>query len=363
MLGNLSLLNNSIFLSVRWIAVLCLSWLAAPVAAQTALRSQHFIFYSNASTVRQAELGLSRLEELRAVILAIHGPDWAPERPLRIWLPRNAADWMKIASDSTEEGVFLSSGRNEWIVLNPAATSYLEVLSHEYMHAVLHRTLPNLPTWFEEGICEYYSTVALRTRIGGTAAIVGRPPGERLKMLRGIDTITLNQLETGMTTTNAYALAWAAAYHLWPEYRPGQTLPKTIPAGPYPMRSIPIQWQPPVVDFSALTPIEISELEVEFLNQVPRSGLTVNAPAAKAESIFLEGLRLSDSGKSKESIPLLELACRLRPSNSSWWHALAFAAKEAADVELARQAAAKALATALNPQEKSAAEAIATSLR
>lgn len=361
MLGNLSLSDNSIFLYVRWIAVLfCFG--SAQLLAQSALRSPNFIFYSSSSNLRPAELGLQRLEQLRSAILALHGPDWAPDKTIRIWLPRTEADWFKIANQSSEQGVFLADQRQDWIIANPAAPNFLEVLSHEYIHAVLHRSLPNLPTWFEEGICEYYSTLTLRNKKNRTEVLLGRPPGRRLQSLRGIDTIRLKDFTQGKLTADAYALAWAAAYQLWPDYKVGKQFPDSVPVGPFPIRTKEIDFKAPTLTLSPLSPTEIRELEIEFASRVPAVAIPQGDAASQAESIFLEGLRLSDSGQHQTAAPLLERACTLRPSNSTWWHALALAWIESSQPDKARAALDKAISSATTPQEKAAAEALANRL-
>lgn len=347
---------------MRWIAVLSLFGITATGAAQTALRTNNFIFYSNNSTNRQAELGLSRLEDLRAAIQAIHGSDWAPKEPLRIWVPRNGAEWRSIALNASEQGIFLSGARSDWIVVNPAAQEFLEVLSHEYIHAVLHRAIPNLPTWFEEGVCEYYSSVALRAKGGQIEIVLGKPPGHHLSQLSEISSIRLSSLTTGLPTPAAYAMAWAAAYQLWPTYRPGQIFPDAVPVGPFAPRTIKLPYTAPDKTLHALSPEEMSEIEIEFRQRLPTAAGVPVPPAAKAEALLLEGLRLSDAGQHLKAVPLLEEACRLRPSNSSWWHSLALAAKEAGQINTARTAVQRALATATNFAERTAAEVLEKSL-
>lgn len=298
------------------------------------MRSKNFIWYSSNTKIQAAEKGLERLEQLRAAIIAIHGNEWAASSPLQIWIPRNAEEWTKLTRGNLEQGLFLSGQREDWIAANPDAPRFLEVLSHEYIHAVLYQALPNLPTWFEEGICEYYSTLAIRNKGNSTEAVLGRPPGN----------------------LSIYAREWEAVFHLWPTYRPGQPIAQTVPKvnGPFPPRFQLINYRPLVIEFSALSSVEIKELEIAFLNRVPAARSTI-ANTSTAEATFLEGLRLSDSGKTNEAIPLLERACSERPSNSSWWYALALALKEANRRDEAKLAIAKALATANNPTERNAA--------
>lgn len=347
MLGNLSLRNNSIFLLMRC-AVVWISFGCFYLEGQTALRSENFIILGDTAQPRQIEQGLKRLEMLRAALIALHGPQFTAEAPLYVWIPQNQAAWQRIASRSAEQGWFLSGPRQNWIIINPAAPEWFEVLSHEYVHAVLHHALPNIPTWFEEGICEYYSNLAIPDKIGRVNLVLGRVPSRHATELKGVTQIDVARLK------DDYARAWAAAFHLWPGYKAGDALPATTRGGPFAARRVEIDWQPPKYAAIAVNPTAIAELQVELANLLPQ----LPAPASDAEAKFREGLRLSDLGRNAEAIPLLEAACKERPSNSSWWHALAFAALEAGQLPLGREAIERAIATARNEAERRAAEAL-----
>ena len=364
MLGKFSFLNNSIFLSVRCAAALCCLLCATSLKAQTALRSPHFILYNNSSTRHLAEQALHRLEQLRSAIQELHGENWAAASPLRIWLPKSESQWRNLAISKSEQGQFISGTRHHWIVANPDATFFLEVISHEYIHAVLYRTLPNLPTWFEEGICEYYSTLELRGKGNRTTAVLGRPPNRRLKELAGLKSIGIIELGGGPLQENGYARAWAAAYHLWPNYKPGSSFPGTIDIGRFPLREFPIGLKLTQTTLNALSPIEMAELEIEFRTAISSGPplTTAGQAANNAQQIFLQGLRLADESNPTAAIPLLEQACNLRPSNSTWWQALALTYKEANQLPQARTAIARAIATAINPSETTAAITLQKSL-
>jgi tetratricopeptide (TPR) repeat protein len=362
MLGNLSFLNNPFFLSVRWFAAIF--WLFAPALnGQTALRSQNFIFYSAAASLQLVEQGLFRLEHLRAAIQAIHGADWVASSPLRLWLPRKEADWLKLVDNKLEQGQFLSGPRHDWIIANPAAPNFLEVLSHEYIHAVLHQKLPNLPTWFEEGICEYYSTLALRNKGHSTELILGLTPTRHKGPLSRLKSLTIPTLENQPPTASDYALYWALAYHLWPTWQPTTPFPTTIAINKFPVRIRTVDLLNPNSTTATLTPQEIKEIQIEFHNQFPAWNPATLGPDDAAEPTFLEGLRLSDSGQHKDAIPKLERACQLRPSSSSCWYALGFAYSEANQPTEARQALQRAISTAANDTERTSAQTLLNSLR
>ncbi len=347
---------------MRWIAVLYCFLAGWQLSAQTAIRSRHFIFYSTPQNLKAAEQGLHRLEELRAAIQALHGVQWVSTSPLRIWMPANEAAWKKFTATNAEQGIFVSGQGRDWVVVNPWSQNFLEVLSHEYIHAVLHRTLPNLPTWFEEGICEYYSNLLLRRKGARVEIVLGQLPERHRQILEGMLSIDIDQLAGKPMTIRSYAPAWAIAYHLWPGYKSGDSFPAKLSIGPFSPRTISIDYMAPELTQSLLSRREINELEIEFRNQFPSANQPVEAETAQAESVFLEGLRLSDLGQIMQAIPLLEKACLLRPSNSSWWNALALAYQENKQTSEARVAIEKAIATAKNETESAAAKSLQRSL-
>ena len=361
MLGNLSFLNNPFFLSVRWFAAIF--WLFAPgLNGQTALRSQNFIFYSDAASLQLVDQGLFRLEHLRAAIQAIHGADWVSASPIRLWLPRNEADWFKLVTNRFEQGQYLSGPRHDWIIANPAAPNFLEVLSHEYIHAVLHQKLPNLPTWFEEGICEYYSTLSLRNKGDSTELILGLTPTRHKGTLSRLKSLPIPPAESQPPSTSDYARYWALAYHLWPTWKPDTSFPTSIAIGKFPERITTVEKLKPNTTTAVLTPQEIKELQVEFHYQFPAWNPATLGTDDAAEPTFLEGLRLSDSGQHKDAIPKLQQACQLRPSSSSCWYALGFAYSEANQPTEARQALQRAISTAVNITERTSAQTLLNSI-
>ena len=180
--------------------------------------------------------------------------------------------------------------------------------------------------------------------------------------MEDLPSIDIEQLARQPITINTYAPAWAIAYHLWPSYKAGDKFPSKLSIGPFSPRTIPIDYLPPEKAQSLLSRKEINELEIEFRNQFPSSNQPIEAAVSLAESTFLEGLRLSDSGQTGQAIPFLEKACALRPSNSSWWNALALAYQENKQFPETRIAIKEALAMAKNETETSAARSLQKAL-
>lgn len=348
MLGNLSSLYNSFFLSAQWITVLLLST-GLPVQAQSALQSEHFVFFSNPKNHKVAEKSLLHLEQLRAALITLHGENWVATKPLYIWMPDTATDWLRIAKQPLEQGLFLSGERSSWIIINPATAAFNEVLSHEYVHAVLHRTIPNLPTWFEEGICEFYSTLAVR----GKEFAVGVAPVRRLRELRDVSTIKI----ADFTTDLDYARAWAAAYRIFPNWRLGDAFPAAVPVGPFPPVKHRLTITPTPGPYTLLSREATNAIARELALLVP----TFHNPIDSLDTELLAASRLADQGD-PAAIPLLERICPLTPGNHSCWYTLAFAALDANQPDRARPALEQARRTALSASEQKAVETLATRL-
>jgi tetratricopeptide (TPR) repeat protein len=352
MLGKQSFVNKSIFLLTLWLLAACPGW------SQGVWRSPNFRIISEKLTEPKARQSLERLETLRAALKALRGPAWEAVSPLPVWVPASEAEWRRVAQRSTEQGVFLSGSRRDWIVVNPAAPNFLEVLSHEYVHAVLHRAAPNLPTWFEEGVCEYYSSVKVRRKGGNWQIVEGEAPGNRRWLVGGETEVRLADLSQGRLDQRGYALAWAAAVQLLPEYREGMEWPQRVALKGYPVRVVEWRDGPPAVQVAAVAGEEARGWWADLRARVPQ------APAAEdgAEELFLRGVRLADGGQPREAIVAMEEACRKRPEQSTWWLALAQAYQEVGRVEEARTAAERASETALNETEQAAARAFLKSL-
>ncbi|WP_031499677.1 tetratricopeptide repeat protein [Bryobacter aggregatus] len=329
-----------------------------PLSGQIVLQSPHFTLYSSSRNSNLPEKALLRLEELHTALPLLESPEWRPTRPQRVWVTGSSAEWKALGTKAEERGSYRSGLRKDWIVVNSEINDFLQVLSHEYVHAVLNRASPDLPLWLEEGICEYYSTLDLR--YGGNRATVslGRPPGNRLAWLRGIDTIDLEKLSSTPMDQKGYALSWAAASKLWPDWSRSLQGLSSVKARDFEIRSRTIPMTKPVFPILTLTADAVAEMEAEFQSLIRgNTAFSVGGRAAEeAQALFLEGLRLSDEGESQQAIGRLEKACQLRPSNSSWWLALALAYREGGQRDRAKEAVARAVATAVNATESAAAE-------
>ena len=97
------------------------------------------------------------------------------------------------------------------------------------------------------------------------------------------------------------------------------------------------------------SPAVIDQLLRDAIKTDPRS----------ADAPYLLGVRMTDAGDAAHAIPLLTEAARLRPRESSYWYALAFALEKAGFHQQALEVAQKAVRTSRTSTE----DALAVTLR
>ena len=360
MLGKLSFWHNLFFLSARYPVIAVLGAGLLPGAAMS-LRSQHFEVVCSGPCEPLAQPALARLEEVRELLRSLLGPDWVAQRNIILWIPPSEAEWRKLSASSAELGFAETGGSRDWIVINPAANNWREVLAHEYMHVVLHGASTKLETWLEEGICEYYSTIA-RT---GSGILVGRAPSRRKETVDRLGTIRPPTPRAGRLSVDEYSVAWAIV-HAWASNADWPRRLDHLRKNPaaWTQEKWPIPRNPgafPEKEWKQPAPRPSSEIhrlpaaEAEQLAAEAQRHFLAAAGADPWEARFLTASRLLDEGKLAAAIAGLEPACAARPLNSSWWLTLALAYREHGDAQKAQTAAQRALATANTPQEQRAA--------
>jgi tetratricopeptide (TPR) repeat protein len=332
---------------------------ALPAPAQPlALESPNFRILSSPKDRKLAEKILTSLEHTRAALVTLKNLDWTPARPVSIYLPASRREFSRIARETYEEGLYQSGPRVDWLTLNPESAFPTDIAAHEYLHAVLAHRLPDLPPWLNEGLCEYFATLAFESQANQWRIVAGRPPGNRLAVLRRSSPWTRPRLEEIYRDTDAYAWAWAFTHRLahdpafpqhpftWPA-----TFRNPLPTDEFPLRRYAAS-APPTVTLQLLDPATAQDL-----NQDAAQLFSLSSADTSADELFLRGLRLFDDGDPAAARPLLEQATRLRPTQSSWWLTLASVYAELNDSTQEKSAAQKALATATNQTERQAAQA------
>ncbi len=148
--------------------------------------TEHFTLFSDASASRTSEIGLE-MEKLRAVLELLQRSSSAgspvptsvfvfksnsaltPYKPLYQGKPSGATGFFQ----GTDEGNFiaLTASWNH----DPRPVVY-----HEYLHDFLRRHFPQQPTWYDEGLADFYSTFQASSK----GARVGLPVDAHLWRLR-----------------------------------------------------------------------------------------------------------------------------------------------------------------------------------
>lgn len=126
----------------------------------------------------------------------------------------------------TAQGFYQSAAERDYLAVI-AGPEGLRALSHEFVHASLEHTTARRPVWLEEGVAEFYSTVALEK----DRWVVGRPIESHVRALRQVDWLTPRELfgigknssvyNEGNRVGVFYAQSWAVVHFLYtqPGYR------------------------------------------------------------------------------------------------------------------------------------------------
>src|SRR5512135_2683287 len=103
---------------------------------------------------------LNRLEQIRAILPA-SGQDSG--RELRVVLFDSEKEFREYAPGQTTSGLYQSGLERDYIVTYSSG-ELPRVVTHEFVHFLLHQTPAPLPRWFEEGTAELYSNAQINTK-------------------------------------------------------------------------------------------------------------------------------------------------------------------------------------------------------
>ena len=159
---------------------------------------------------------LSRLEQIRAVM-----PSSGDEsgRELRVVLFDSEKEFREYAPGETTSGLYQSGLERDYIVTY-AGGELPRVVTHEFVHFLLHQSPAPLPRWFEEGTAELYSN----TQINSKRVRIGKDIDSHTNLLLARPWLTAKQLaaERPEATTPDqeqaesmfYAESWALVHML-----------------------------------------------------------------------------------------------------------------------------------------------------
>lgn len=128
------------------------------------LRSKNFLLIGNASE-RQVRQVATRLEQFREVFSELFpGAVLSTPVPTTVVVFKSESSYRPFKPNSNTAGFFQSGEDVNYITLSVEAGDLQDpfgIIFHEYTHLMVNNTLGNVPTWFNEGLAEYYSTVRI----------------------------------------------------------------------------------------------------------------------------------------------------------------------------------------------------------
>jgi tetratricopeptide (TPR) repeat protein len=190
------------------------------------IETAHFTIFSNAPEKRALELGRS-LERFRAVLSAFQTKlRIDPPQPDFIYIFKNQESFnaynLRVGGKLAEISGLFHPGWDANYILMSAAWNQdpRPTIYHEFTHQFISNNLTAIPTWFNEGMAEYYSTFTGNDK----RASLGMPVPEHVQWLSYHSFIPLKQLfgqeynpdfYTEVTRAGTfYAQSWALVHYL-----------------------------------------------------------------------------------------------------------------------------------------------------
>ena len=158
------------------------------------VRTDHFRFYSNAGRRATRRVAVD-LEELRAVLAELTDYELQSPIPTLIYVFKHdrSFDPYKVlyqGKPAAVSGYFMAREHANYIAVNADSRDASEIVFHEYVHYVSENNLGYLPTWFSEGLAEFYASF----EVVDDTVYIGLPLMHHLATLGGSIPIPLDQL-------------------------------------------------------------------------------------------------------------------------------------------------------------------------
>ncbi|HEY8186398.1 MAG TPA: tetratricopeptide repeat protein [Pyrinomonadaceae bacterium] len=201
----------------------------APVSAKdtwVSVRSKNFLLVGNASEKAIRQVGV-RLEQFREVFsrlfttMKVNSPV-----PTTVVVFKNDESYKPFKPNAFTAGYFQPGPDVNYITLKLESDSRSEqdpytIIFHEYTHLLVENTSGNVPTWFNEGLAEYYSTFSISD---DQKVVLGKPIASHVYLLRENKMLPLRilfQVDQKSSYYNErekqsifYAESWALLHYL-----------------------------------------------------------------------------------------------------------------------------------------------------
>jgi len=192
----------------------------------TSVRSKNFLLVGNASEKDIRQVGV-RLEQFREVFsrlftnLNLNSPV-----PTTVVVFKNDESYRPFKPNANTAGYFQSGPEVNYITLKlekefGSDQDPFAIIFHEYTHLLVNNTIGDVPTWFNEGLAEYYSTFSITD---DQKIVMGRPIASHVYLLRENKMLplrTLFQVDEKSPYYNErdkqsifYAESWALMHYL-----------------------------------------------------------------------------------------------------------------------------------------------------
>jgi len=176
---------------------LLLAFTAQAVIAKDAwisVRSKNFFLLGNASEKEIREVA-ARLEQFREVASNLFiKANLNSSIPTRVVVFKNDYSFRPFKPNSNTAGYFQPGQDVNYITLKTELSddqNPFGIIFHEYTHLLINNTSGNVPTWFNEGLAEYYSTFAISE---DQKVVLGKPIATHVYLLRQNSMLPLRTL-------------------------------------------------------------------------------------------------------------------------------------------------------------------------
>ncbi|MCU1264275.1 MAG: Tfp pilus assembly protein PilF [Acidobacteria bacterium] len=171
-------------------ATLCLLLIASTgpaVSAKetwTSVRSKNFLLVGNASEkeIRQVAVRLEQFREVASRLFV--KANFNSPVPTTVVVFKNDSSYRPFKPNANTAGYFQAGPDVNYITLKTEVNddqNPFGVIFHEYTHLLINNTNGNVPTWFNEGLAEYYSTFSITD---DRKVVLGKPIANHVYLLR-----------------------------------------------------------------------------------------------------------------------------------------------------------------------------------
>jgi len=188
------------------------------------VRSKNFFVLGNGNEDQVTQVA-SRLEQFRDVISRMFpGVKISSPAPTTVIVFKSETSYRPFKLNDSNAGYFQPGQDVNYITLTTEVQGDQDpftVIFHEYTHLLVNNTIENAPTWFNEGLAEYYSTFSITN---DQQVILGRPIASHVELLRQkrmLPLRTLFEVDTKSPYYNEsdkqsifYAESWALMHYL-----------------------------------------------------------------------------------------------------------------------------------------------------